>query len=339
MGGLDDVTGVRPTGGSLTGTDRSISAPPTDGGEPDRLVDRVVVVDWSANSTPKTGRDSIWLARHDADGTTSTLNVPTRAQAVEILFRLLTLDASRTLLAVDFSLGFPTGTAAAVGCAHATWAGMWALLTSMVDDDPRNRNNRFDVARELNRRTTPDAGPFWGCPPSKVSSVLTTTKVPTGGLPEWRLTEAALRSAGHRPFSCWQLLGAGAVGSQTLLGIPALRRLVSRLEADGHPTHVWPFTTGARRPDPAPGTTVVAEVWPSLVEVPLDDRVRDEAQVATLASTLVSLDRRRRLAELFEPDLTSGERHVVETEEGWVLGARTSLAASRRAQPASPGRG
>ena len=322
MGGADDATTARPTGPPASRRRRWAAV--RRGG--DRLFDRVVVVDWSANSTPKTGRDSIWLARHDADGTASSLNVSTRAQAVEVLFRLLTLDDARTLLAVDFSLGFPVGTADALGCARSSWAAVWALLSSSVADDASNRNNRFEVASELNRSASPGPGPFWGCPPSKATPTLTTTKAPTGGLSEWRVTEDALRSAGHRPFSCWQLLGAGAVGSQTLLGIPALRRLVARLEADGRATHVWPFTTGADRPTPPPGSAVVAEVWPSLIEVPADDRIRDEAQVETLAASLVALDRGGRLAALFEPELTPRERTVVEGEEGWVLGARTGLA-------------
>ena len=32
-----------------------------------RSFDVIVIVDWSANSTPKVGADSIWVAEHDAD--------------------------------------------------------------------------------------------------------------------------------------------------------------------------------------------------------------------------------------------------------------------------------
>ena len=44
----------------------------------------------------------------------------------------------------------------------------------------------------------------------------------------FRAAEEVLRSQGRRPFSSWQLFGAGAVGSQSLLGIPMLDRLRRR---------------------------------------------------------------------------------------------------------------
>ena len=52
------------------------------------MFDRFVVVDWSANSTPKRGRDSIWIAVLDGHGV-SVSNPSTRAAAEESLAELV----------------------------------------------------------------------------------------------------------------------------------------------------------------------------------------------------------------------------------------------------------
>ncbi|HYN33120.1 MAG TPA: hypothetical protein VES40_10890, partial [Ilumatobacteraceae bacterium] len=201
------------------------------------MFDRFVVVDWSANSTAKRGRDSIWIAVRDHVGATVS-NPSTRAEAERMLVEELAGDA-RVLLGVDFSLGYPNGTAAALGLAGAPWEALSAELSRTVTDDDRNRNNRFVVASQLNARFGAGPGPFWGCPPSAATDALSTTKPPSGPLAEWRTVESVLRREGHRPFSSWQLLGAGAVGSQSLLGIPMIVRLRERF---GGRLSVWPFS-------------------------------------------------------------------------------------------------
>ena len=106
------------------------------------------------------------------------------------------------------------------------------------------------------------------------------------GLPpgEYRVVEETLRAQGLRPFSCWQLLGAGAVGSQSLLGIARLHGLRHRL---GDRTQIWPFTTGLATPNLGDGAVVVAEVWPSMHPVvDVDGDVRDAIQVRTTARWL-----------------------------------------------------
>ena len=159
--------------------------------------------------------------------------------------------------------------------ATAPWRAMWDHLADAVVDDDRNRNNRFEVAAALNARISPSTGPFWACPPRLESPTLSMSKAPgfphltAGQLPEFRLTEQVLRSHGSYAFSVWQLLGAGSVGSQALLGIPtvaALRRPELRDRS-----RVWPFTTGFTR-DPTEGAAdavVHAEIWPGAVSVDL----------------------------------------------------------------------
>ena len=225
--------------------------------------------------------------------------------------------AERVLVGVDFPLGYPAGTAAALGLAGAPWVAMWGLLTELVRDDASNRNNRFEVASRLNERIGADAGPFWGCPASQVCSTLTSRKPVAPGLPEWRQCEQALRRSGHRPASVWQLSGAGSVGSQTLVGIPVISRLrtdhIDRVE-------VWPLTTGsdvgavvAARP-----AVVFAEVWPAPYRPDLTAHpVRDAAQVRHVVAQLAAHDARGTLAGWFA---VSGPAAVA--EEAAILSPR-----------------
>lgn len=274
--------------------------------------DRVVVVDWSASSRPKRGRDSIWIAVLDGDGV-STTNPATRAAAAVALDDLCR-RSGRTLLGVDFSLGYPVGTASALGLSGVPWRATWELLTALIVDTDDNTNNRFEVAAELNARVGAGPGPFWGCPSSRRSEMLSTTKVDPTPMDEWRRVERRLRRRGLRPFSSWQLLGAGSVGSQSLLGIPRLQRLERVLIAADRTVDVWPFTCVG----PPTADVVIAEVWPSLHPHPErpTGRVRDELQVIHTA---------QRLARDLDLGVWSvadaGHRKSVRGEEGWIAGA------------------
>jgi hypothetical protein len=285
------------------------------------MFDRFVVVDWSANSTPKLGRDSIWIGVRDSAGDVSVTNLSTRSSAEAFLVDLFESDpVSSTLVGVDFSLGYPAGTAAALGLTGTAWAAMWALLAGRIVDDDRNGNNRFAVAAALNQQLTGAASPFWGCPPSAAGRHLTATKPPDSGrLGMFRATEDLLRARGRRPFSSWQLLGAGAVGSQSLLGIARLHALRTRL---GERLEVWPFTTGLHTPTLGEGTIVVAEVWPSMLAGDdAGEMVRDAAQVCAAARWLAETDRSGGLGALFTPALPPMVAAAAVAEEGWVLGA------------------
>jgi precorrin-8X/cobalt-precorrin-8 methylmutase len=284
------------------------------------MFDQFVVVDWSANSTPKLGRDSIWVAHLEVAGTASVTNHPTRRHAEAFLVHTLEARPTlTTLLGVDFSLGYPAGTSRALGVDGVPWSAMWSSLSEHIVDDVDNANNRFAVAAEFNRRLTGTASPFWGCPPSAAGHYLTTTKPTiTAPLAPFRATEEVLREQGHRPFSSWQLLGAGAVGSQSLLGIPVLDRIRARF---GQRVHVWPFTTGLASPALDEGTIVAVEVWPSMRELgDHGDTVRDAAQVVATANWLADTDAADGLGAMFSPLLPRAVEQVAVAEEGWVFG-------------------
>lgn len=280
-------------------------------------LDRIAIVDWSANSTPKLGSDSIWigvLERDDGWTSCRLRNVPTRAEATDAIVALA-CPGERTFVGVDFSLGFPRGTAASLGLAG--WEATWELLARAVCDDARNANNRFEVAGELNRRLSDGPGPFWGCPRSRATARLTVTKpdADPGWPPTWRHVEDTLRDGGSRPFSAWQLHGNGAVGSQSLVGIAALQRLRTRL---GRRMAVWPFTTGLAVP-PDDVDLVVAEVWPSMWPTP-DGAIRDAAQVEATARRVAAAERAGSLHRWFAPVVDTERARDVVDEEGWILG-------------------
>lgn len=288
------------------------------------------MVDWSANSSPKRGRDSIWIASGTpSQGVEHVVNPPTRAQAFAWLIEALTASRhERVLAGFDFSFGYPAGFATALtGQSDATWSDVWAWMAEHLHDDDRNDNNRFEVMATVNARLRSSLGnaPFWGYPGRERNDALPRKRPPTyAPFAEFRLTEQRVRAAGHRPFSAWQLAYNGSVGSQMLLGMRTLHRL-RRHPTLGERLRVWPFETGL---GPASctlsaGEVLVAEVWPSLI--PLDAEahaVRDAAQVVTMVRHLLTADARGELASWFDLELTDSERHEVLAEEGWTLGVR-----------------
>ena len=281
--------------------------------------DRYVAVDWSASASPKTGADSVWIADIvRGDGAVSLQNPATRRQAEAALEQILA-DAvdQRTLIGVDASLGYPAGSSALFGLDGAPWSAMWSAINERITDDVRNANNRFEVASNLNALAGSGPGPFWGTPPARATEHLTTTKVAPVGVKEFRACEEALRATGRTPASCWQLLGVGSVGSQTLTLIPVLQRLRRRHAR----IDVWPFTTGLRSPDVEPGGVVIAEIWPTAFdpEVPIG-MIRDAAQVSAVVRQHSEADASDDLDRWFAPDVAPDLLAQIEREEGWVLG-------------------
>jgi hypothetical protein len=117
--------------------------------------------------------------------------------------------------------------------------------------------------------------------------------------------------------------GAGAVGGQTLVGIPMVRRLLEHL---GPSAAVWPFGTGWRVLEPAdvePLSVLVAEVWPSMwPTTAVEGEFKDQAQVRTTAEAFALLDEKGDLSRAFGPKKGTDEALIaqVQDEEGWILG-------------------
>ena len=295
------------------------------------MFDAHVMVDWSAASVPRTGRDSIWVCWHGADGE-SLENPSTRHAAKALLAGRLAAAAARgerVLVGFDFPFGYPTGFAARLGLSGPPWRAVWDEIASLAEDDDNNLNNRFAVAAGLNRRVSAGAFPFWGCPPGRNTDFLGPKhhrRHDSDALKERRLIDLYMRTA--QP--CWKLLGAGSVGGQVLTGIPVVRALRDDPRWCER-TQVWPFETGLRAPNEA--GIVFAEVYPSLWAVsPADGEPKDAAQVRTVARYFAERDRAGELGPFFagDPGLTAEQRRPVESEEAWTLGV---MAAGQRPIP------
>jgi hypothetical protein len=297
-------------------------------GDATALFDTYLMVDWSAGNGPKQGKDSIWYCLLEPDTSRLLmLNPATRSEAeqdLQALLRDLVNGGRRVLVGFDFPYGYPRGTAQRLAVEAAdSWRVIWEELAELVEDGPTNRNNRFDVASDLNEVLTGAPGPFWGCPKAKAGPTLSPTKPRPWpkDIPEFRLCERLVGAA----KSPWQLYGAGSVGSQALVGMPHLLALLTD-QVLAPVSRVWPFETGVSGADVSAdsGPLIVhAEIYPSLVPPSPFEETKDAAQVRAIAEHFAQLDDEGRLADLF--DLSAlpedAQEHVV-AEEGWILGAR-----------------
>jgi precorrin-8X/cobalt-precorrin-8 methylmutase len=291
--------------------------------------DRYVMVDWSASNTRTSGRDSLWYCaaawRDDALAVAMPRNPTTRSTCMAELLALCKDALSQeesVLLGFDFPLGFPRGFARALGLSGTPWRDTWDELARFVADSDENSSNRFDVAAYLNHRLGGGPGPFWGLPAGRAYVALGAGKpfsFPFRGLPERRLSE--LRVPRAQPV--WKIAYPGSVGSQALTGIPRALWLRDH-PALRHHTRVWPFETGFTANGRKAGPWIVlAEILPSLHQVPVPDgRVKDAAQVDFLARRFARADADGSITRLMAvpPGLTANEVETVRCEEGWILG-------------------
>ena len=299
------------------------------------LFDAYIMVDWSAAAKPSLGANSIWIGILAKDARLKLqyrgVNIDTRLKArafIEDMVAKLTQRGDKVLIGFDFSLGFPAGTAAALGLdtsAQAPWQATYAHLASKLKDKPDNSNARYAIAAGLNYAISKSAFPFWGAPARDVVSTLSATRpdYDGGSLPEYRICENYLKEKKiGQPKSVWQLAYTGSVGSQTLTGIPHVHALRQAWPA----SRIWPFELGteALSAEALEGIDVVmAEIYPSLVKAkPEKGEVADEAQVREIARHYADLDEKGRLAAAFSTAKSLSpeqNRHITE-EEGWILG-------------------
>ncbi|MCR9195752.1 MAG: hypothetical protein NXH88_13525 [Hyphomonas sp.] len=299
------------------------------------LFDAYIIVDWSAAARPVSGANSIWICvlERGASGslTSSSFNPTTRLEARQLILEAaidLIARGRRILIGFDFAMGYPAGTAKALGLDIETtppWRAMHDFLARHVVEAEDNSNDRFALAASMNGSMTGTAHPFWGVPASKEAPTLAARKgdfSALGSLPEHRLAEGWIKSEFQaNPKTVWQLLGAGAVGSQSLLGIATAAHLREHLPD----ARVWPFETGfgdltAKRLENT--SCILAEIYPSTLSVsPKTGEILDLAQVRMLSNHFESLDSAGILGGAFDlPDsISDGEIHKIIDEEGWIL--------------------
>ncbi|HEV2363472.1 MAG TPA: cobalamin biosynthesis protein CbiG [Caulobacteraceae bacterium] len=295
-----------------------------------RLFNAYVIAHWSAAAKPGTGADAIHIGVVKRDVRFRFVfeaHTPATRAAAETLILSILEDRARrrerTLLGLDFPLGFPRGLAAALKLSgDPPWRAVWDQLARMVKDRPDNQNNRFGVGSEINRRLTGGPFPFWGCPPRDALTTLQPRRGREHGpadLPEFRHVEVALDAVSP----VWKLYYNAATGPQAILGIPMARRLKL---ARGERLRFWPFETGFKalaEGDLDGVEAIAAEVMPSLVTAqPQPGEAKDAAAVRALAEHYARVDEQGQLGALFAPPKRTAADVVVDAahEEGWVLG-------------------
>ena len=117
-------------------------------------------------------------------------------------------------------------------------------------------------------------------------------------------------------FTCWQMGGAGAVGSQVMTGMAALERL---RRAFPGAVAVWPF-------EPLDRPVAFVEVWPSLLDGAVraamrEGDIRDAVQVRVLARAIAEAARDGRLGAMLD-----AAPEEARAEEGWILGVGAEAA-------------
>jgi len=300
-----------------------------------RLFDAYIMVDWSAAAKPATGANSIWVGILARDARLRfqfrAVNPDTRLKARLFLHDMvekLVRRGDKVLLGFDFSLGFPMGTADAMGFVDDVppWQAMFEYLSGKVREREDNSNSRFAIAAGMNYAMSKGPFPFWGAPAKDQVNTLHGKRPAfddTRPVAEFRIAERHLRDRSlGQPKSCWQLAYQGSVGSQTLLGIPHVSWLAARIPN----VRIWPFELPLEPlgEDDLQGVDVViAEVYPSLVKArPASGQILDEVQVEAIARHYCDLDERERLGALFSgaDGLTEAEKTQIRREEGWILG-------------------
>lgn len=150
-------------------------------------------------------------------------------------------------------------------------------------------------------------GPFWS-PADDGSRPWPARAFREAGIAPLRLVES--RHPGLKPV--FRVGGPGAVGLQSLCGIPHLRRLLRVARDEGIPVHAWPFD-GWR---PALGSHVILEIYPGLFN---RGEKSHDADAWESARWIAREDHAHRLATWLEPGVSDRAAGLARLE-GWVLG-------------------
>ena len=265
--------------------------------------DTVIMVDWAGGNDrgPTHKADAVWTCVAGE----APLYHRNRQVAEAWLTRRIDEEIGigrRVLAGFDFPFGYPKGLARAL-VGEEEPLKLWQWFADQIEDDPKS-NNRFEVAARINQLFD-GIGPFWGNGRKRDIANLPRKgcERDCDALPEWREAERRTKGA----FSCWQMAGAGSVGSQVMMGLPVLTRLRARFQGAA-----WPF-------EPLDGAPLaLVEIWPSLIAESVkaaqrEGEIRDSAQVRVLAGAIAALDPGQ-----LEQMLTDTPAEA--RQEGWIFG-------------------
>lgn len=297
------------------------------------LFDAYIFLDWSANSTPKQGADSLWIAEGYWDQgqlvVCDPLNPRTREEAMAHLLKRINfyLQAGRrVLLGLDFAYSYPKGFFGSFQKIVGDRKALWLELKERIIDVNNNSNNRFVVANDLNKQMLQPL--FWGKPQRQAYQNLVNLSAGKpnglGNINAYRLVEEQLRLKGRRPMSAFQLYGNGSVGSQVLMGIPRLQQLQAKF-ADKFLT--WPFDTGwcPQFQTMLRDCVLNCEIWPGVISVENYHPVKDASQMISYVYWAAQEDASGNLCCWFDvparfSDISAADLMSAKQHEGWILG-------------------
>lgn len=284
--------------------------------------DTFLMIDWSGGNDrgPSPKKDAIWACAAQDGVAQEPVYLRNRAVAEDWITDFLTSERAagrRVLAGFDFAFGYPAGFGKTLTGSDDPFA-IWDWFEAHVED-AADSNNRFDLAGQINAMF-PGVGPFWGNGLKRDVPDLPRKGLDrTGhGMVEKRAAEQQAKGA----FPVWQLSGAGAVGSQVIMGLPVLARMRKRFDTD---LRVWPF-------EPLDQPIAVVEIWPSLIAKAVTatqpaGRIKDAHQVALFAQTLSGL----------APDALQSLLDMPITSEGSILGlGHVEMLENAALRPAAP---
>ena len=272
--------------------------------------DTFVVIDWTGgrDTGARPRKDAIWAAVNRGEVADAPVYLRNRQVAEDWIAALIdeeTAAGRRVFIGFDFPFGYPDGFARRVTGSDDPLA-LWDWFANNLKDAP-DGNNRFHLAASLNA-LFPGTGPFWfNGLKEDVEGLPRKGRAREGhGMPDRRRCEVLATGA----FTCWQMGGAGAVGSQVMTGMACLSRLRARFATD---VAVWPFESLDK-------PVAFVEVWPSLhaSEIAAETNageIKDAAQVRVMAQRIAGMQRSDALSSAI-----SGVPVAARREEGWIFG-------------------
>ena len=295
--------------------------------------DGFVFVDWSANSSPKTGKDSIWVAEASTGTDIELHNLRTREAATRHVLGVLRRAVGRgqrLLVGFDFAYSYPLAVLQHLASNHgpADFTELWQALHSRIRDSANNNNDRYSFAAWANEHWFKEHY-YWGFPsPSHAGPWLRGTKTDTE-FAEFRLAESCTR--GTQPTR--KLAYSGSVGSQALLGMRRLYELRND-PALAPASALWPMETGFTLSVAPPGTALIvhAEIYPTpirrlaraagiVMPAPVRGSVNDAQQVWACVALARDEDSRGVLADRFRRPrfISTDQQEDQARQEGWIL--------------------
>ena len=301
------------------------------------LFDAYIMVDWSAASKPVTGANSIWIGILAKDARLKlqfrAVNIDTRLKAREFLEDMvgkLTKRGDRVLLGFDFSLGYPAGTAEALGLkldGKAPWQAMHEHLACEAEGQAGQfqrplRHCRRNELRRLERTVSVLGRPGARCRLDAGQHEARLYGRPLAGIPD------------RRSLSARQQAGPAEIGLAA--GLYRQRRqpvpdrefpMSTRLRETWPGARIWPFEFDPAEPLTEEALTdvnvVITEIYPSLTKAkPESGETMDAAQVREIAHHYASLDEKGALSGAFSTakTLEPAENTKIQAEEGWIPG-------------------